>query len=71
MTNRGSSTLPNPTVKVWLPPGVTRVSLGGDFLMKRDVTLSEIAEDGACLISIPRLNPRVEKVVKLEIVLSR
>jgi hypothetical protein len=71
MSNRGKSTLQNATVRIWLPPGVTRVSLGGGFLMQRDVTLTVIPEDGACLISVPRLNPRVEKVVKLEIAARR
>lgn len=68
MTNRGRASLENPTVKIWLPPGVTRVALGGDMLMKRDVTLTGLADEGACLISMPRLSPRLEKVVKLEIV---
>src|SRR5207244_1883117 len=55
MTNRGEKTLQNPTVKVWLPPGVTHVALGGDLLMKRNVTLTGVPEEGACLIGRPRL----------------
>jgi hypothetical protein len=71
IANRGKAALQNPTIKIWLPPGVTRVALGGDFLMKRNVTLTGIPEDGACLISMPRLNPRIQKVLKLEIVARR
>jgi len=33
--------------------------------------LTATPEDGSCLISVPRLNPRVEKVVKLDIAAKR
>ena len=68
MTNRGEKTLQNPTVKVWLPPGVTHVALGGDLLMKRNVTLTGVPEEGACLIGRPRLARGEDRVMKLEIV---
>jgi len=71
MTNRGTAPLENPTVKVWLPPGVTEVALAGDFLMKRNVTLTGVPEEGACLISRPRLTRGEDRLMKLKIVSSR
>lgn len=71
MSNRGNTPLQNPTVKIWLPPGVTQVALGGDFLMKRKVLLTGAPEEGACLISCPRLGRGEERVLKLEIVAQR
>ncbi len=68
MTNRGKLPIDNPTVKVWLPPGVTQVALAGDFLMKRNVTLTGVPEEGACLLSRPRLAPDEDRVMKLKIV---
>src|SRR5436309_3512468 len=47
MTNRGGRPLMNPTVKIWLPPGVTQVGLGGDFIMRRNATLTGVPEEGA------------------------
>jgi hypothetical protein len=67
MTNRGKLPLENPTVKIWLPPGVTKVTLGGDLLMKREVTLSGAADDGACLVSLPRLTPNEDRIMKLRV----
>ncbi|HEY8133768.1 MAG TPA: hypothetical protein VII12_17950 [Thermoanaerobaculia bacterium] len=71
MTNRGPAPLENPTVKVWLPPGVTEVALAGDFLMKRNVTLTGVPEEGACLLSRPRLTKGEDRLMKLKIVSSR
>ena len=71
MSNRGNTPLQNPTVKIWLPPGVTQVALGGDFLMKRKVLLTGAPEEGACLISRPRLGRGEERIMKLEIVAQR
>jgi len=71
MTNRGKATIQNPTVKVWLPPGVTEVALAGDILMKRNVTLTGVPEEGACLVSRPRLAPGEDRLMKLKIVKTR
>src|SRR5438132_2943400 len=71
MTNRGKTTIQNPIVKVWLPPGVTEVALAGDFLMKRNVTLTGVPEEGACLVSRPRLAPGEDRLMKLKIVKTR
>jgi hypothetical protein len=71
MTNRGTGPLENPTVKIWLPPGVTQVALGGDFLMKRNVALTGVPEEGACLISRPRLTRGEDRLMKLRIVSQR
>jgi hypothetical protein len=71
MTNRGKASIQNPTVKVWLPPGVTEVALAGDPLMKRNVTLTGVPDEGACLISRPRLTPGEDRVMKLKVVGTR
>jgi hypothetical protein len=68
MINRGGIRLPNPTVKVWLPSRVTKVALGGDFIMNRSVTLTGVPEEGACLISLPSLTRNEERILKLRIV---
>src|SRR4051812_11396042 len=42
MMNRGGRPIENPTVKIWLPPGVTEVALAGDFIMKRRASLNSV-----------------------------
>lgn len=71
MINRGGIPLANPTVKIWLPPNVTRVALDGDFFMTRSATLTGIPEDGTCLISLPRLTRNEERLMKLRITGTR
>jgi hypothetical protein len=68
MTNRGGVPLLNPTVKIWLPPGVTQVALAGDFIMRRNATLTGVPEEGACLVSLPSLTRNEDRVMKLKIV---
>jgi hypothetical protein len=67
MTNRGGLPLANPTVKIWLPPRVTEVSLAGDIIMKRNATLTAGPEEGACLVSLPSLTRNEDRVLKLKI----
>jgi hypothetical protein len=71
MTNRGKVPLDNPTVKIWLPPRVTEVALAGDFLMKRNATLTGVPEEGACLVTLPSLTRNEDRVLKLKIVDQR
>lgn len=71
MINRGGKPLANPTVKVWMPPRVTKVALGGDVIMRRSATLTGVPEEGACLISLPSLTRNEDRVLKLEIVEER
>jgi hypothetical protein len=71
MMNRGGLPLSNPTVKVWLPPNVTKVALTGDFIMKRNATLTGVPEEGACLVSLARLTRNEDRVLKLKIVETR
>lgn len=71
MMNRGGLSLSNPTVKVWLPPEVTRVELAGDIIMKRNATLSSVPGESACMISLPRLTSNEDRVMKLRIVETR
>jgi len=68
MQNRGGIPLINPTVKIWLPPGVTEVALGGDLIMRRNATLTGVPEEGACLVSLPSLTRNEERIMKLKIV---
>jgi hypothetical protein len=68
MTNRGGIPLANPTVKIWLPPGVTQVALAGDFIMKRNAEITGVPEEGACLVSLPSLTRNEDRVMKLKIV---
>jgi hypothetical protein len=67
MTDRGGRPIQNPTVKIWLPPGVTHVALAGDFIMKRRASLQAVPEEGACLISLPSLTRNEERVMKIKI----
>lgn len=68
MQNRGGVPLVNPTVKVWLPPRVAQVELAGDIIMNRNATLTGVPEEGACLVSLPRLTRNEDRVMKLRIV---
>jgi len=67
MVNRGAAPLENPTIKVWLPPGVQQVALAGDLLMQHNVTLTGIPEERACLIALPSLGRGAEKVLKVKV----
>jgi len=67
MVNRGAAPLENPTIKVWLPPGVRQVALAGDWIMRRGVTLTGIPEEGACLIALPSLARNADRELKLKI----
>jgi hypothetical protein len=67
MMNRGGRPIQNPTVKIWLPPGVTQVALAGDLIMKRRASLTGVPEEGACLISLPSLTRNEERVMKIKI----
>ena len=71
MANRGEQPIANPTVQVWLPPGVTQVALAGDWIMKRGATITANPEQGACLVSLPSLARNAERVMKLRIVAAR
>jgi len=71
MTNRGAAPLENPTVKIWLPPGVTEVELAGNMIMRRNATLSGVPEEGACLVTLRSLTRNEDRVMKLRIVAAR
>jgi len=68
MQNRGGIPLANPTVEIWLPPGVTEVALAGDLIMRRNATVTGVQDQGACLVSLPTLSRNEERVMKLKIV---
>lgn len=68
MANRGPRTIEHPTVKLWLPPDAGSVVLGGDLLMRRSAALTDLPDEHACLISLPALGRREERVMKLKIV---
>ena len=69
MTNGGNAAIPHPTVKIWLPPRVTRVAVAGDLMMRAGVTLTA-ADEGSCLVTLPLLGPHGERVLKLKTVES-
>ncbi len=71
LINRGGRRIANPTVKIWLPTGVTQVALGGDLIMRRNATLTGVPEEGACLITVPSLTRNEERVLKLMIKATR
>lgn len=71
MINRGGIPLSNPTVKLWVPPDVTRVAFSGSFIMHRDASLTGIPEDGTVLVSLPRLRRNEDRVMKLEVIARR
>jgi hypothetical protein len=71
LANRGGRPITNPTVQVWLPPGVTQVALAGDWIMKRGATISGNQQDGACVISLSSLSRNEDRVMKLRIVATR
>jgi len=71
MTNRGKSTLANPTVKIWLPPSVMEVALTGDVIMRRNVTLTPVPGEAACLVSLPSLARNEQRMLKLKVVKER
>jgi len=68
MTHRGAGSLENPTVEVWLPPGVSAAELGGDYLMKRNVTVTRVPDEPAYLVSVPSLASHEDRVIKLKLV---
>ncbi|HXH41937.1 MAG TPA: hypothetical protein VNN08_25155, partial [Thermoanaerobaculia bacterium] len=70
MTNRGANSVENPTVEVWLPPRVSSVDLGGDYLMKHKVTLTKLPNDSACLLSLPDLAPHEDRVIRLKLAIA-
>ena len=68
LANRGGRPIENPTVKIWLPPGVIEVALAGDMIMRRNATLIGIPEEGACLVRLAALTRNEDRVLKLKIV---
>ena len=66
MLDRGAAPLENPTVKVWLPPGVRQVGLAGDLLMRHGATLTGIPDEGACLVALPSLARNSDRVLFVE-----
>ena len=71
MMNRGGVPMQNPTVKIWLPPRVTEVALGGNFVMNRKAVLTGAPEEGACVLTLPSLTRNEERMLSLRIVSIR
>jgi len=67
MANRGPKPIDNPSVMIWLPPNTTDVTLGGDFFMRRNVSLTAMQGERAWVVSVPRLGPNEERVIKLKV----
>jgi len=68
MVNRGGIPISNPTVKLWVPPDVTKVAFKGSIIMYRDASLTGIPEDGTVLVSLPRLRRNEDRVMKLKVI---
>lgn len=68
MTNRGGAPIQNPTVIVWLPRSVKRVALAGDFVMRRQATLTGVPDESACLVTLPSLTRNEDRVMKLKVI---
>jgi hypothetical protein len=68
MVNRGGIPLSNPTVKLWVPPDVTKVAFSGSIIMYRDASLTGIPQDGTLLVSLPRLRRNEDRVMKLKVI---
>jgi hypothetical protein len=71
LENESGARILNPTVKIWLPPGVTKVALGSDWIARRNVTLTGLPEEGACVITMPKLGRNEVRRLKLVIVERR
>lgn len=67
MMNRGDAVLPNPTVKIWLPREAKSVALAGDPITRRGAMLIATPEDRACVVTLLKLDPREERVLKLRV----
>lgn len=67
LVNRGGEPLENPTVKIWLPPGATRATFSGSFIARRKVTISEAEGETAAIVTLPKLAPYEERLLKLRI----
>jgi len=67
MANRGDASLENPAVEVWFPPRVTSVDLAGDFVMRRNVTVTRVPGESACVVSLPRLGSHQDRIIKLRL----
>lgn len=67
LLNRGTATLENPTVKIWMPAGVRQTAIAGDLMMRRNATVTAIPDEGACLIALPSLERGAERVLKIKV----
>jgi hypothetical protein len=67
MANRGTKPIDNPSVMVWLPPDAREVVVAGNFLRKRNVSLTAMPEDRAWVISVPQLLRNEDRMIKLRI----
>ncbi len=64
--NKGKENLQNPTVRFWLPPKTSNVTLSGGFLARRKVTLHPVPEGDSVLITLPSLAPNEDRILKLK-----
>ncbi|HET7712125.1 MAG TPA: hypothetical protein VFL80_09375 [Thermoanaerobaculia bacterium] len=67
VVNRGTAALLNPAVRVWLPRGVERATLGGDLFMRRGVALAPAPHERTCLLTIRELRPGERRVIKVRL----
>jgi hypothetical protein len=67
VANRGPRPIDNPSVMIWLPPNTTDAAVGGDLLMRRNVSLTAMQDEHAWVVSVPQLMPNEERIIKLKV----
>ncbi len=67
VANRGPKPIGNPSVMIWMPPHTSDAAVAGDLFMRRNVSLTAIQGERAWVVSVPRLGPNEERIVKLKV----
>lgn len=65
--NRGKERLPNPTVKIWLPPATRGVEFSGSFFARRNVSIAQAQGENAVTVTMPVLGRHEERIFKLKV----
>ena len=67
VANRGQKPIDNPSVMIWLPPKASDAAVGGDLFMRRNVSLTAMQSERAWVVSVPRLGPNEDRLIKLKV----
>jgi hypothetical protein len=71
MANRGPKPIDNPSVMIWLPPKASDAAVAGDLFMRRNVSLTAMQGERAWVVSLPRLSPNEDRIIKLKVETAR